>query len=157
MAFGVVGHPVLPVAPDGVGPGAGEDALGVWLILAGRAQGALAIGGPRVGVVAIAGEVAEGIAQFEVGGPAEGDRPVACLPAGRISGTAPLISGRGGRMLTDRCSLALSPMASRHVLGDRLSQNSPWRSDRERRGRWAGEQRGCTASITASGTRMVPQ
>ena len=40
--------------------------------------------------------------------------------------------------LTDRRSGALSPIASRHVLGHRPSQVSRWRSSRKRTRRWTG-------------------
>ena len=48
-------------------------------------------------------------------------------------GKHPVVSGRVCRSLTDRRSGALSPIASRHVLGHRTSQNSSWRSSRKRR------------------------
>lgn len=72
-------------------------------------------------------------------------------------GKHPVVHGRVCRSLTDRRSLALSPVASRHVLGRRSSQNSRWRSDRKRARRWTNGHQGCTSSLTATGTPMVDQ
>ena len=58
-------------------------------------------------------------------------------------GRHPVVSGRVCRSLTDRRSGALSPLASRHVLGHRTSQYSCWRSSRERASRWTGGHQGC--------------
>jgi len=61
------------------------------------------------------------------------------------------------RSLTDRRSGALSPIASRHVLGHRTSLNSSWRSSRKRNWRWPGGTQGCADSITTADTGMVDQ
>ena len=50
-------------------------------------------------------------------------------------GKHPVVAGRVCRSLTDRRSGALSPIASRHVLGHRISRDSPWQSNCQRRRR----------------------
>ena len=79
---GVVGGVVLPAAPDDVGPAAGEDAGGVGVGFARGAQLSVAGFGPGVGAPAVAGEVAERVAKFFVGGPSEGDHAVSAAGAG---------------------------------------------------------------------------
>src|ERR1700722_19291853 len=70
---GVVGGVVLPAAPDDVGPGAGEDADGVGGVAAACNCLVVEVGGPGAGAAGVAGEVAEGVAELLVAGPAEGD------------------------------------------------------------------------------------
>ena len=67
VAGGVVGGVVLPAAPDDVGPAAGEDAFGVGVALAVGAELLVALLGPGVASPAVAGEVAECVAEFLVG------------------------------------------------------------------------------------------
>src|SRR5215211_2456631 len=70
---GVVGGVVLPAVPDDEEPGAGEDADRVRVVVAAGAGALLEVGGPGVGVAAVAGEVADGVAELFVAGPAETD------------------------------------------------------------------------------------
>jgi len=72
-------------------------------------------------------------------------------------GMHPVVAGRVCRSLTDRRSGALSPIASRHVLGHRTSRNSCWRSSRKRTWRWPDGNQGCANSVTAVDTPMVDQ
>src|SRR5207244_3885513 len=74
VSGGVVGGSVLPAAPDDLGPAAGEDAFGVGVGLAGGSELAVAVFCPGVASPAVAGEVAEGVAEFLVAAEAEGDR-----------------------------------------------------------------------------------
>ncbi len=80
-----------------------------------------------------------------------------CLLADVAVGKHPVVAGRVCRSLTDRRSGALSPIASRHVLGHRTSRNSSWRSSRKRPWRWPGGTQGCAGSLAAADTRMVHQ
>ena len=73
MFGGVVGHVVLPAAPDDVEPGSGEDPDGVGVVVAAGSGALVEVGGPGVGVVGVAGEVDDGAAELFVDGPAEGD------------------------------------------------------------------------------------
>jgi hypothetical protein len=74
VVFGwVVGGVVLPAAPDDVEPGAGEDADGVRMIVAAGSGFGVEVGGPGVGVVGIAGEVDDSVAELFVDGPPERD------------------------------------------------------------------------------------
>ena len=50
-----------------------EDPHGVRMVVAAGAGAAVKVGGPGVGVAAVAGEVADGVAQLFVDGPAERD------------------------------------------------------------------------------------
>jgi hypothetical protein len=84
---GVVGRVVLPAAPDDVGAAAGEDAFGVGMAVAGGAQLPVALLGPGVASPAVAGEVAQSVAQFLVAAEAEGDGSVAA--AGTCGGGDP--------------------------------------------------------------------
>ena len=61
-----------------------------------------------------------------------------CLLAVGAVGRHPVVPGHGSRSLTDRRSMAHSPVASRRVLGHRTSQNSWWTSRVERARRWPG-------------------
>ena len=70
---GVVGEAVLPAAPDDARPGSSEDADGVWMVVAASSGALVEVFGPGVGSAAVAGEVAQGVAEFLVGRPAEGD------------------------------------------------------------------------------------
>ena len=93
MAGRVVGHPVLPRPPDHAAPGAGQDPLGVRVGRAPRPRSCVEVGGPGVGVPAVAGEVDEGIAQPLVGRPSEGDGAVLARRARR--GCRPGQAGQG--------------------------------------------------------------
>src|ERR1017187_4306429 len=73
----VIGRPILPTAPDDLGPGSGEHPLSVLVPLAGGPQCAIALLGPEVALPGVAGEVAECVAQLLVGGPAKRDDVVA--------------------------------------------------------------------------------
>src|SRR5258708_22584027 len=68
---GVVGGVGLPAVPDDVEPGSGEDADGVWVVLAAVDGAVVDFGGPGVGVAGIVSEVADGIAEVLVAGPAK--------------------------------------------------------------------------------------
>lgn len=72
-------------------------------------------------------------------------------------GWHPVVHGRFSPSLTDRRSLALSPITGRHVLGCRSSLHSSWRSSRDRGWRSTDSHRGCVASLTANDERMVVQ
>ena len=76
MAGGVVGVVALPAAPDDLGPGVGKDAFGVGVTLSIGSEFLVALTGPFVAVAGVAGEVAEGTAEFLVSGPSEGDGSV---------------------------------------------------------------------------------
>ena len=73
VSGGVVGGVVLPAAPDDVRPGAGQDADGVGVVVASVAGSLVELGGPGVRVPGVAGEVAEGVAEFLVGAEPEAD------------------------------------------------------------------------------------
>lgn len=64
VSGGVVGGVVLPATPDDVGPAAGEDAFGVGVGFAAGAELAISVGGPGVASPAVAGEVADRVAEF---------------------------------------------------------------------------------------------
>jgi hypothetical protein len=107
---GVVGGAVLPAAPDDIDPGAGGDADGVRVVFA-AGPGVVVDGrGPGAGVPGVAGEVADGVAELAVDGPAEADRDVLAGPAGdrgdpgqarqrlRIGEPRPAVPGLGQQM-----------------------------------------------------------
>src|SRR5262245_55238759 len=73
VPVGVVGGVGGPALPDDVDPGAGEDAHGVRVVVAAGSGTGVELGGPGVLVTAVAGEVADGVAQLLVHGPAERD------------------------------------------------------------------------------------
>src|SRR3954452_15320430 len=73
VAGGGVGGAVLPAAPDDVRPGACEDPDGVGVVVATGSGALVEIFCPGVGSAAVAGEVAQGVAQLFVGRPSEGD------------------------------------------------------------------------------------
>src|SRR4051812_48446077 len=73
VSGGVVGGVVVPAVPDHVEPGAGEDAHGVWVVLAAGDGLVVEVRGPGVGSAGVAGEVADGVAQLPVDRPAERD------------------------------------------------------------------------------------
>ncbi|CCC45954.1 putative uncharacterized protein mb3249c [Mycobacterium canettii CIPT 140010059] len=70
---GIVSDAVLPAVPDDVKPGAGEDAYGVRVVVAAGSGAVVKVGGPGVGSAAVAGEVADGVAELFVCGPTEPD------------------------------------------------------------------------------------
>ena len=73
VAGGVVGGVVCQqrqMTPD---PGSGEDADGVGVVVASVAGSLVELGGPGVRVPGVAGEVAEGVAEFLVGAEPEAD------------------------------------------------------------------------------------
>jgi hypothetical protein len=72
-------------------------------------------------------------------------------------GWHPVVHGRISPSLTDRRSLALSPIASRHALRRRSSPHSSWRSSRERGWGWTDSHEGCVASLTANDEGLVVQ
>ena len=84
MSGGVVGGVVLPAVPDDEQPGAGQDAHCVGVVVAAGAGALVEVGGPGVGLAAVAGEVADGVAELFVAGPAETDNAaLAGLSGGR--------------------------------------------------------------------------
>lgn len=72
----VISGAVLPAVPDHEEPGAGDDADCVRVVVAAGDGAAVEIGSPGVGADRVAGEVADGIAELLVGGPAEADGAV---------------------------------------------------------------------------------
>src|SRR5256886_2139169 len=76
MLGGVVGGAVLPAVPDHEEPGASQDANRMGVVFAAGDGAAVEIGGPGVGADGVAGEVADGVAELFVGGPAEADGAV---------------------------------------------------------------------------------
>src|SRR5215467_2828372 len=72
----VVGGAILPAVPDHEEPGAGEDADCVRVVVAAGDGSAVEVGSPGVGANGVAGEVADGVAELLVGGPAEPDGTV---------------------------------------------------------------------------------
>lgn len=66
MVGRVVGGAVLPAVPDGVEPGAGQDAHGVGVVVSSGDGAVVAVGGPEVGSAAVTGEVADGVAELFV-------------------------------------------------------------------------------------------
>lgn len=71
----VVGEAGLPAVPDDVEPGSREDANGVRMVVATGGGWVVEVFGPWIGVAGVTGEVAHGVAQLLVAGPAEADRP----------------------------------------------------------------------------------
>jgi hypothetical protein len=67
---GIVGGVGGPALPDDVEPGFAEDPYAVWVVEA--AGAAVEVGGPGVGVAAVAGEVADGVAQLACSASARG-------------------------------------------------------------------------------------
>jgi hypothetical protein len=96
-------------------------------------------------------------------GAGEGDAELAvmlhvCLLAGGAVGKHPVVPGRARRLLTDRRSVARSPVAAWHVLGHRTPLNSSWLSSSKRAWRWSGgHQVGCASSLPSADTRRVHQ
>ena len=70
---GVVGGVGLPAVPDDVEPCAGEDAHGVGVVVSAGAGAVVVVGGPGVGVAGVVGEVADGVAELFIAGPAKPD------------------------------------------------------------------------------------
>src|ERR1700737_5341828 len=73
MFGGGVGDSVLLAVPADVEPGAGEDAHGVRVVVSSGDGAGVHVGGPGVGVSAVAGEVGDGFAELFVCGPTESD------------------------------------------------------------------------------------
>ncbi len=73
MFGGVVGESVLPAVPDDVEPGAGEDSDRVGVVVSSGDGAVVQVGGPGVGVSAVAGEVGDGVAELFVCCPTESD------------------------------------------------------------------------------------
>jgi hypothetical protein len=69
----VVGGVVLPAVPDDEQPGGCQDAHRVGVGVVVGAGALVEVGGPGVGLAAVAGEVADGVAALFVAGPAETD------------------------------------------------------------------------------------
>src|SRR2546430_7960289 len=67
----VVGCPVDPAAPDDADPCPGEDAYGMWVVMAAGAGVGVDLGGPGAGVAAVVGEGGDGEAGAFVAGPPE--------------------------------------------------------------------------------------
>jgi hypothetical protein len=70
---GVVRGVGLPALPDHIQPGAGEDADGVGMVVSPGSGLAVKVGGPRVGLPGAGSEVADGVAELFVSGPAVAD------------------------------------------------------------------------------------
>ncbi len=154
VSFGVVRGVVLPASPDDVRPGSGQDPFGVREPLVGapaEGHGSVATTTARRG--GHPGEAPVGLGRCRAAAVALGPQP---RPEALLR-EPPSSSGRGEESLTDRRSGALSPIASRHVLGRRPSLHSSWRSSRKRSRRWTGGHQGCDASLTASDLGMVDQ
>ena len=86
-----------------------------------------------------------------------GERIHPCLLAGPLSLGAPSCSGRVRRSLTDRRSMARSPIAALHVPGRRTPRNSAWSSSDERGWRWSGVHQGCVLGHSTGDAPMVLQ
>ena len=96
VLVGVVGGVVLPAVPDDVEPGAGEDADGVGVVVSAVDRSLVEVLGPEVGAAAVAGEVADGVAQLLVAGPAEADGAALAGLAGAGSDAGQAGEGCGG-------------------------------------------------------------
>jgi hypothetical protein len=68
---GIIGHAVDPAGPYDAYPGAGKDADGMGMVLAGGAGVGVDLGRPGTGVPAVVGEGGHGSAEPLVAGPAE--------------------------------------------------------------------------------------
>ena len=88
----------------------------------------------------------------DAGEPA-GDTIHACLLAVAAAWGHPSVKGRVRRSLTDRRSMARSPIAARHVPARRTPQNSVWPSNGERHWRWSGGHRVHQRLATRPGCR----
>lgn len=71
--MGVVSDAVLPAVSDDVKPGAGEDAYRVPVVVAAGSGAVVQVGGLEVGSAAVAGEVADTVAELFVCRPTEPD------------------------------------------------------------------------------------
>ena len=87
MFGGVVGDSALPAVPDDVEPGAGEDADCVGVVVSSGAGAGVQVGGPGVGVSAVAGEVDDSVAELFICGPP--DPTCLTLPDWRVEGATP--------------------------------------------------------------------
>lgn len=82
----------------------------------------------------------------------------ACLRAGPISLGAPLVTGRVRRSLTDPAlGMAHSPIAARHVPGDRASRHYRWPSLRRERSAVTRRSPGCIDGMAPIDAPMVDQ
>jgi hypothetical protein len=85
VSLGIVGGVGGPALPNDVDPGAGEDSHGVGVVVAAGSGFGVEVGGPGVFVAAVAGEVADGVAQLFVDGP----RLVADIAGLHVNAVAP--------------------------------------------------------------------
>lgn len=125
---GVVSDAVLPAVSDDVKPGAGEDAYRVPVVVAAGSGAVVQVGGLEVGSAAVAGEVADTVAELFVCRPTEPDVGdfVGLAGGAGDAGQAGQQFGlrrRAGRVV--RRSSALGPVDGRRVRGNRRTpQNS---------------------------------
>src|SRR5215218_11134687 len=73
VLVGIVGAGILPAVPDHIQPCAGENPDRVRVVVAAVAGPLVKVGGPGVGVAAVAGEVTNSVAEVFVTRPAEID------------------------------------------------------------------------------------
>src|SRR5215208_8365682 len=73
VLVGIVGAGILPAVPDHIQPCAGENPDRVRVVVAAVAGPLVKVGGPGVGVAAVAGEVTNNVAEVFVTRPAEID------------------------------------------------------------------------------------
>jgi hypothetical protein len=71
VLVGIVGAGILPAVPDHIQPCAGENPDCVRVVVAAVAGPLVKVGGPGVGVAAVAGEVTNSVAEVFVTRPAE--------------------------------------------------------------------------------------
>src|SRR3954466_2578597 len=92
VLVGVVGHMVLPAAPDDAGPGAGEDAYGVRVSFAAGGGLVVDVFGPGAGVAGGVGEVDEGVGSFLSA--VQRNPTLVILPLARVTGATPARAAR---------------------------------------------------------------
>src|SRR5690625_2123223 len=95
VPVGGVGGFVLPAAPDDAEPGSGQDAGGVGMVLAAGDGVVVDLRGPGVSAAGVAGEVADGVAEFLVDRPSVGDSLVFAGLFGRGGDTGQTGQGSG--------------------------------------------------------------
>lgn len=102
---GVVGAVGLPAVPDHVEPCAGEYARGVGVIVAAGNGAVVQVSSPGIGATGVAGEVADGVTQLFVTGPAKAHRAhfSGLTGGGRHTGQASQCfrGGESGSTVTD--------------------------------------------------------